>query len=198
MKNGGLFMLIKFESWKLLLVSVCYIIFGIATFAIEEMKLLNFCTALGIIIMVYGALQAAIYFFRRDFQDMHNFNFSIGVGFAIFGLFIWMRPQVVVSAYPQILAGCVLVDSMIKLQYAMNLLRMKDARWQLQLGLAVMTTALAAGLLVLPLKDATQNYLSILLILDGVVNLYSMYYYRHQIKHYDETEIITVEETGEK
>lgn len=76
-------MLIKFESWKLLLVSVCYIIFGIATFAIEEMKLLNFCTALGIIIMVYGALQAAIYFFRRDYQDMHNFNFSIGVGFAI-------------------------------------------------------------------------------------------------------------------
>ena len=58
---------IKIENWKLLVLSVFYIIFGILSYTIEKVEFLNFFKIAGIVIILIGLFQILVYFFKKEY-----------------------------------------------------------------------------------------------------------------------------------
>ena len=111
---------VRFEKWQLIVLSVFYIVFGIISAAVPREQFLTFFHILGLIIMLIGAFSIFIYFLRRDYLQEHNFQVTFGVLYIMAGMIGWMKPELIVSNYPFVFAGCVVIDSAIRMQYAMN------------------------------------------------------------------------------
>ena len=170
----------RFEKWQLIVLSVFYIVFGIISAAVPREQFLTFFNILGLIIMVIGAFSIFIYFLRKDYLEEHNFQVAFGALYIMAGMIVWLKPELIVSNYPLVFAGCVVIDSAIRLQYSMNLFRMKDQGW-----LWVFVSALAAVILLADLgHDLQRILLTVLLCFDGISNLATLFYERIALKNY--------------
>ncbi len=175
----------RFEKWQLIVLSVFYIVFGIISAAVPREQFLTFFNILGLIIMVIGAFSIFIYFLRKDYLEEHNFQVAFGALYIMAGMIVWLKPELIVSNYPLVFAGCVVIDSAIRLQYSMNLFRMKDQGWLWVFVSALAAIALAAVILLADLgHDLQRILLTILLCFDGISNLATLFYERIALKNY--------------
>ena len=175
----------RFEKWQLIVLSVFYIVFGIISAAVPREQFLTFFNILGLIIMVIGAFSIFIYFLRKDYLEEHNFQVAFGALYIMAGMIVWLKPELIVSNYPLVFAGCVVIDSAIRLQYSMNLFRMKDQGWLWVLVSALAAIALAAVILLADLgHDLQRILLTVLLCFDGISNLATLFYERIALKNY--------------
>ncbi len=176
---------LRFEKWQLIVLSVFYIVFGIISAAVPREQFLTFFNILGLIIMVIGAFSIFIYFLRKDYLEEHNFQVAFGALYIMAGMIVWLKPELIVSNYPLVFAGCVVIDSAIRLQYSMNLFRMKDQGWLWVFVSALAAIALAAVILLADLgHDLQRILLTILLCFDGISNLATLFYERIALKNY--------------
>ena len=167
----------RFEKWQLIVLSVFYIVFGIISAAVPREQFL--------IIMVIGAFSIFIYFLRKDYLEEHNFQVAFGALYIMAGMIVWLKPELIVSNYPLVFAGCVVIDSAIRLQYSMNLFRMKDQGWLWVFVSALAAIALAAVILLADLgHDLQRILLTVLLCFDGISNLATLFYERIALKNY--------------
>lgn len=175
----------RFEKWQLIVLSVFYIVFGIISAAVPREQFLTFFNILGLIIMVIGAFSIFIYFLRKDYLEEHNFQVAFGALYIMAGMIVWLKPELIVSNYPLVFAGCVVIDSAIRLQYSMNLFRMKDQGWLWVFVSALAAIALAAVILLAELgHDLQRILLTVLLCFDGISNLTTLFYERIALKNY--------------
>lgn len=175
----------RFEKWQLIVLSVFYIVFGIISATVPREQFLTFFNILGLIIMVIGAFSIFIYFLRKDYLEEHNFQVAFGVLYIMAGMIVWLKPELIVSNYPLVFAGCVVIDSAIRLQYSMNLFRMKDQGWLWVFVSALAAIALAAVILLADLgHDLQRILLTVLLCFDGISNLATLFYERIALKNY--------------
>ena len=175
----------RFEKWQLIVLSVFYIVFGIISAAVLREQFLTFFNILGLIIMVIGAFSIFIYFLRKDYLEEHNFQVAFGALYIMAGMIVWLKPELIVSNYPLVFAGCVVIDSAIRLQYSMNLFRMKDQGWLWVFVSALAAIALAAVILLADLgHDLQRILLTVLLCFDGISNLATLFYERIALKNY--------------
>ena len=176
---------LRFEKWQLIVLSVFYIVFGIISAAVPREQFLTFFNILGLIIMVTGAFSIFIYFLRKDYLEEHNFQVAFGALYIMAGMIVWLKPELIVSNYPLVFAGCVVIDSAIRLQYSMNLFRMKDQGWLWVFVSALAAIALAAVILLADLgHDLQRILLTVLLCFDGISNLATLFYERIALKNY--------------
>lgn len=170
---------IKFEKWQLILLSVFYIVFGIISAAVPRENFLTFFNVLGLLIMVFGAFSILVWFLRREAHAAHSNQVAWGTLYIIAGILVWMRPQIIVSNYPMVFAGCVCIDSALRLQYGMDLQGMRVRGWQLIAASALLTIILALVILLADLQGSALVVLfTILLCLDGASNLAVLVYGR--------------------
>lgn len=175
----------RFEKWQLIVLSVFYIVFGIISATVPREQFLTFFNILGLIIMVIGAFSIFIYFLRKDYLEEHNFQVAFGALYIMAGMIVWLKPELIVSNYPLVFAGCVVIDSAIRLQYSMNLFRMKDQGWLWVFVSALAAIALAAVILLADLgHDLQRILLTVLLCFDGISNLATLFYERIALKNY--------------
>lgn len=175
----------RFEKWQLIVLSVFYIVFGIISAAVPREQFLTFFNILGLIIMMIGAFSIFIYFLRKDYLEEHNFQVAFGALYIMAGMIVWLKPELIVSNYPLVFAGCVVIDSAIRLQYSMNLFRMKDQGWLWVFVSALAAIALAAVILLADLgHDLQRILLTVLLCFDGISNLATLFYERIALKNY--------------
>ena len=175
----------RFEKWQLIVLSVFYIVFGIISAAVPREQFLTFFNILGLIIMVISAFSIFIYFLRKDYLEEHNFQVAFGALYIMAGMIVWLKPELIVSNYPLVFAGCVVIDSAIRLQYSMNLFRMKDQGWLWVFVSALAAIALAAVILLADLgHDLQRILLTVLLCFDGISNLATLFYERIALKNY--------------
>ena len=120
---------LKIENWKLLILSIFYLIFSILSYTIEKEKFLNFFQIAGIAIILAGLFQILVYFFKKEYMKPNEFSFSFGVLYCIAGLIVATKPYLIVDNYPIVISGLVVLDATLRLQYSMNLFRLQDAQW---------------------------------------------------------------------
>ena len=128
---------LKIENWKLLILSIFYMIFSILSYTIEKEKFLNFFQIAGIVIILVGLFQILVYFFKKEYMKPNEFSFSFGVLYCIAGLIVATKPYLIVDNYPIVISALVVLDATLRLQYSMNLFRLEDAQWKIHLALAV-------------------------------------------------------------
>lgn len=176
---------VKIENWKLLVLSIFYFIFAVLSYAIEKEQFLSFFRILGIMIALIGLLQILIYFFKKNYLKPQELSFSFGILCCLTGLIVATKPHVIVDNYPLVISAVAALDSTLRLQYSMNLFRLKDAQWKLNLSFAVVPLFLAVCILLVPMEDVMlHNVFSFLLIIDAVANFYTIFYYKRILKRY--------------
>lgn len=180
---------IKIENWKLIVVSAFYIIFAFVSYNVQAQEFLSFFKIAGIAITVVGGLQILIYFLKKDYMKAQDFTFSLGLLLVFAGLIIAFKSDIIVANYRTVISGLVVLDSILRMQYSMNLLRVEDKQWKVHTLLAVIPAILGVVLILVDLKDMLANYFSFLLLLDAIANIYTVLYYRRIVKKYEHANI---------
>lgn len=176
---------IKIENWKLLVLSAFYFIFAFVSYNVAAHEFLSFFQIAGIAIAVGGILQILIYFLKKDYMRVQDFTFSMGLLLVFGGSLLIFKSEFIVLNYRAVIAGIVVMDSILRMQYSMNLLRIADKQWKIHTILAVIPAILGMVLILFDLGTMLENYFSFLLILDGIANVYTVLYYKRIVKNYD-------------
>lgn len=184
-KPGGMRMNLKIENWKLMILSIFYLIIAILSYTIERVEFLNFFKIAGIIIVLVGLFQILVYFFKKEYLKPNEFSFAFGLLYCMAGLIVTFKPNVIVDNYPLVLSGLVVLDSTLRTQYSMNLFRLQDGQWVANLVLAIVPLILGMVLILVPFEEKfLHNFFSFLLILDAIANFYTILYYKRIVKKY--------------
>ena len=171
---------------NMICLSICYIVIGIVLLMFPNLSLKDICYVLGIVVMIVGIINVALYFVRKGYMVPNQFGFSVGVIEVLIGLFAVVRTAEFSFAFSQILALCILVDSVVKMQFSMDLLRMKTPNWWVWLILSVAMLAVAMVILINPFGegDIRNIFTYVVLAVDGVLNIVTVIYLSHQSKKY--------------
>ncbi len=173
---------IKIENWKLIVLSAFYFIFAFVSYQVQANEFLSFFKVAGIVIAIVGVLQILIYLLKKDYMKPQDFTFSFGLLLIFAGLVVCFKADYIVDYYRPVIGVAVVLDSILRLQYSMNLLRVKDKQWCLHICLSLIPAVLGIVLVLFDLGSLLENYFSFLLILDGIANLYTVLYYRRFVK----------------
>ena len=194
----------KIENWKLLVLSIFYIIFSILSYMITKEQFLNFFMITGIIVTLVGLFQILVYFFKKEYMKPNEYSFAFGILYCIVGLIVATKPNIIVDDYPVVISGLVVLDSTLRLQYSMNLFRLQNSQWKLNTVLAVIPLVLGVVLILVEMEENfLHKYFSLLLILDAIANFYTVLYYKKIVKDFEsqgygmiknEEEVLEVEE----
>lgn len=189
----------KVENWKLLVLSVFYVIFAVISYMVKKEQFLNFFMIAGLIVAVVGLLQIMAYFFKKEYMKPNEFSFAFGVLYVVTGLIVATKPDVIVDNYPLVLSGVVVLDSTLRLQYSMNLFRLEKEAWKINAILAAVPLVLGVVLILVPmLENFMHNYFSFLLILDAIANFYTILYYKRIVKEFERKGYALVEDSLEE
>lgn len=177
---------LKIENWKLLLLSIFYIIFAVLSYVIPQEDYLSFFRIAGIILALIGLFQILIYFFKKEYMKPNEFSFAFGVLYMLAGFIVMFRPEIIVNNYPFVFSGVMVLDSTLRLQYSMNLFRLKVSQWKANMILAIVPMVLGMILILVDMeKNFLLNYFSFLLMLDAIANVYTVLYYKGIVKRYE-------------
>lgn len=185
---------IKIENWKLIVLSAFYFIFAFVSYSVPAQEFLSFFKIAGLVIAVVGALQILIYFLKKDYMKPQDFTFSLGLLLIFAGLVVCTKADFIVMNYRGVIGAVVVLDSILRMQYSMNLLRVNDKQWKVHTLLAVLPAILGIVLILVNLGGMIENYFSFLLILDGIANIYTVLYYRRFVKQAQQNMIEKQEE----
>ena len=157
----------------LLCISAAYIVLSFVLLCNSKISMQNVCSVLGMILLAMGAVSIVWYFLKKEYLDPSRFGFAIGIGEGMLGCFALLRGEMGAVVILQILAFCILLDSLLKLQYSMNLLQMRFHFWWIALLLSFVTIGLGMTALTYPFGDETfhAKFTYISLILDAVINV---------------------------
>lgn len=180
---------IKIENWKLLVLSAFYIIFAFVSYNVQAEEFHSFFKIAGIAVTVAGGLQILIYFLKKDYMRAQDFTFSLGLLLVFAGLIIACKSDIIVANYRTVISGLVVLDSILRMQYSINLLRVQDKQWKVHTILAVLPAILGLVLILFDLGTMLENYFSFLLLLDAIANIYTVLYYRRFVKKYEHSTI---------
>lgn len=177
---------VKIENWKLFILSIFYMIFAVLSYRITREQFLHFFMIAGIIVALVGLFQILIYFFKKDYLKPNEFSFSFGVLYLLAGIIVASKPEVIVNNYPLVVSGLVVLDSVLRLQYSMNLFRLDNHQWKLHFALALLPMIAGMCLILIPMQEKVlHNYFSFLLIFDAIAIMYTVVYYKKIVRLYE-------------
>lgn len=185
----------KIENWKLLVLSIFYVLFSIISYMIKKEQFLNFFMIAGIVLAFVGLFQILIYFFKKEYMKPNEYSFAFGILYGIAGLIVATKPNVIVDNYPVVIAALVVLDSTLRTQYAMNLFRLQKNQWKIHAVLALIPLLMGVVLILVPFEEGfLHNYFSFLLIFDAIANFYTIIYYKKILKEFERSGYDIVEQ----
>lgn len=168
--------------------SVLYIILAACLLFIPNLSLMDVNKAIGLLCVVAGVFEVIMYFIRKSYLDPQRFGFAIGMSLLLVGIYALVRIDEFTQAFAQILAIVMVFDGIVKMQFSMDLLRMKNKKWWLVLLLAFLMAGLAMGILLSPFEGEDQKltFTYIVLLADGAVNIVTLLYTSFQLKKFQQ------------
>ena len=142
------------------------------------------CYLIGGAMFLGGVISIVTYL--KSSRDMLFSSFGLvrGTGLVVLGIFLLINPEFLIGFLSSILGIILIVDGTLKLQYAVDLLRLKVSGWVSVLLLAI--TAVILGVLVLLNPFATARtlaiFIGIALAVDGISDLGTLLYVSRCVK----------------
>lgn len=175
---------IKRIRWAYLLLSVFLIGMGVCLVMWPELSTDMACMIVGGGAMLFGLVKIVFYFVRQVNAMVEQYDFSIGLLSIAAGAVLLIHPEEMLRLLPQVLAVCMLVDCVFKLQVVLDAKRLGSALWFMQL-LAVMI-CIGWGVCLLLQPFGLDKYMSQMfagsLIAEGVLNLLTVLFIAFTLK----------------
>ena len=182
-------------KWSYVVLSAMFLLLGIYLVVNPETSLIMICRILGAAMAVFGVMKIVLYFIHEVEGVAIRFDFAVGLFCIILGV---LMLSVMIGLL-------VLVDSVFKLQVAVDSRRMGAHSWWVTLVCTVVCLVLGILLVFNPFdgKQMLTIMMGVSLIVDGVQNLCTVVYAAVFVKdvknavHDFVDEATAVETTGE-
>lgn len=175
---------VKQFSKSYILVSALYVVLGIVLCVWPNTSLKMICYGLGFVMVVLGITYGIIYFTKENPAGFLQMDLVIGIVCLAFGVFILLNPTFLATVLPFAMGIILLLGAVVKIQSALNMRRLKFAKWYAVLICALVIIVLGIVLLCNPFTKESHMvlYIGLCLILDGATNLVSLIFIQTRIK----------------
>jgi|GEM_PF-4196084 len=177
---------------------IVYIVIGVLLLLPEDVitpKVFSYLFAA--ILMIGGAVLVIKYFFSHGYSDYYSYDFSFGLIALILGIVALVKADDIANSIVVCIGIVILLSSVFKIQYAIQLFITKNVMWIPVISVAVVFVISSILILININKSNGWNIFTyIMLIIDGVVSLaVNIYLYfkigKHQKEQDDKTQDIT-------
>lgn len=134
------------------------------------------CFVIGGLVAAYGVYCIVAYFVDQTVGDGMQFGLAVGSACVLIGAFLLIRAELVMQALEMIIGVAVIIDSVIRMQIAVNIRRIGGRFSKAMLICALLTMALGTLLLFNPFAELQTATIicGVALIIDGLLTLWSM------------------------
>ena len=132
------------------------------------------CYILGAAALLYGIYRIAAYFLHYDSAQEMRYGVAIGVGCALLGIFLLFKAQVVSNILGMIIGVAVIIDSVLRIQVAFDIRRMRGSQWLPLMAAAVGVLLIGTLLLFNPFSaiQVATVVAGVALIIDGALTIW--------------------------
>lgn len=136
------------------LTSVLFMIIGLFLIIKPATTLSMISYVIGIIILVSGIVSLIKYFSNHDKVNVYDFGLVLGILSVITAIIFITSPSMIASIIPLILGMWILVNGIIKLQFAINLRNQPKSNWIYSAIMSGINVLLGLFLVLNPFKGA--------------------------------------------
>ena len=153
---------------------------------------------LGGIILVVGIIYLAISFWGKFGSFLKGFGIFFSVVLICVGVFMFLQPDIVLSIFPMIVGGIIVVHGILDLKNAISLAMNKYRLWWVALIISVATIGLGVLLLFNPISaiELAFRIIGVILIVDGISDFWIGFQVKKNLQDEDiimaKTEVIEV------
>ena len=170
--------------WTYVIISVFFLVLGILMVVCPESSLTVICRGLGILSALFGVFRIVQYCLRVPQGIGQRYDFAGGLFCLLAAALLFFRAAEVAAVLSVIVGIFILIDSVFKLQVALDARRSGAQSWAMMMILACVSLLL--GVLLVFDTFRGQKLLSVImgaaLIYDAAADLFTMFYVNHAIK----------------
>ena len=156
---------------ELIIISIALFVLGLFLTIFPEVSQIIICRAVGIALCVWGVLRLMTYF-RMSREDVFvSFGLVQGISLLAFGIFFVMRPEAIAVFFGTAIAIIIIIDGILKLQYAIE-----SQRWWIEAIVAALMVVMGVVALFNPFGSSTvlMMFVGIVLMVEGLSDLISI------------------------
>lgn len=165
-------------KWTYVIISVFFLALGIVMIAWPEASLTLICRGLGILTAVFGVIRVLQYFFRAPQGIGQRYDLAGGLFCLLIAALLILRAKEVAAILSVIIGIFILIDSVFKLQIALDAHRSDVAAWGMMMIFACVSLLL--GILLVFDTFRGQAVISVImgcaLVFDALVDLFTVFY----------------------
>ena len=165
-------------KWSYVVLSAMFLLLGIFLVANPETSLIMICRILGAAMAVFGVMKIVLYFIREVEGVAIRFDFAIGLFCVVLGALMLWRAPALTDVLSVMIGLLVLVDSVFKLQVAVDSRRMGAHSWWVTLVCTVV--CLVLGILGTFMRGSWIPALMCAVVL-GMLYASGRRFYRHSL-----------------
>ena len=154
------------------LTALVFILLGVLFLVCPETSGKIICYIFGGFLCIVGIFRIVEYF--KTPISLHQYSLGLVVGIIAIGsgMYVIAQPEFIEKVLSTILGLAVLLDSLIKLQNAVDMGRIHDKSWRYTLIMSLITAALGTILLIDPFnsKDTLVLFLGISMMINGIID----------------------------
>lgn len=158
-------------KWSYVALSIFLIGLGVCAVVWPDIGLSTICIAIGAGAVVFGVVRIIAYFLRETRGVALNFDFSVGLLCLIAGVILLIHPQSVIDFLQVVIGIYLLLDSVFKLQTALDSRRIGIPGWWVPLVFTVACLVLGVLMILKVGADVIMVLIGAALIADGLQNL---------------------------
>lgn len=160
------------------ILSVLLMILGFYLMIRPQNSLTIVCHMIGILLIIFGIVRILGYFTKDMYELAFQFDFATGCFLVIVGFILSFHTNYVLTILPTFIGAIILLDSLFKMQIAIDAKKFGLHKWWAILAIALATNVAGIFLIVRPLSAAAFVFqlLGLNLVLDGGLNLLVVLY----------------------
>ncbi len=169
--------LLKDYKRDYIFLSIGYIVLGVLLLFMPETSGRIMCYILAAISAFFGITHIIAYMNQKYPYEVYRFDLVYGIVGLAGGAFIFIRPDALINFLPIVLGIIVFIDSIVKVQHAVDLKRMGYESWWIILILALCMSGVGLLMIMYPFSTfmTVVMFSGICLIVNAIVNLYAVF-----------------------
>ncbi|MBO5327596.1 MAG: DUF308 domain-containing protein [Clostridia bacterium] len=160
------------------LISIAFMVFGILLIIFPQSAIKWVCLASGVLLIVCGAVKL-INYFVTELKIVGGNSLAVSVALIAFGLLLIFRYEFITSIFALIFGIVLTVDAVLKLQRAVDMLKLKAKSGWIVFAVALITLAIGLVVIFNPFESAVTLaiFVGISLLVDGILDIASQIFY---------------------
>lgn len=177
---------LKGATLQNVLMGVLFILLGVFLVLNPKGVARTICFSIGAVILTIGVVNLIIYFVSDVKHNLPKNKFIIGVVLVILGLFFIIGYRAIMEIMSRIMGVMIIFNGVMKLQSALDAMKMKAKGWVYFLLISVVTLLIGAIFLIHSFGSAklVLRIVGLVLIAIGVTDLISVLYIRKRLGEY--------------